>query len=279
MCPVLRILGFSVTSYGLLVGLGAALGFGIFYLLMVSKYPRGSKYFLYAILYSIVLGFLGARITYIAVNEPQTLLQLNFKRVLFEWDGLAVHGALLWVFCFAFVYRHWVERRLGKENVPTIWEVGDAAAVAVPVGVFLGRLGCWFNGCCWGIYYQKGVVFPQLSGIPPLYYHAFMEYPRYPVQLYASLFNLGVFLLMLLLYSTKLYPEGELFVYFILLYSYGRTIWDYLRWDETAVLLFNGRLTVAQLASIAAILIIYSVALVKRLTEGKRREENASGPV
>jgi phosphatidylglycerol:prolipoprotein diacylglycerol transferase len=88
-------------------------------------------------------GLMGARVTYmIQYNVPLTIG--NFIRI---WEGGIVlyGGVIAGVLIFIALYYGWL-KRFGVN----FWKLTDAAAPAVALGIALGRLGCFLNGCCYG---------------------------------------------------------------------------------------------------------------------------------
>lgn len=73
---------------------------------------------------------------------------------------------------------------------------GDAFAVPIAAALCIGRIGCFFGGCCYGLPTELpwGVCFHAADGEHLL--------PRHPTQLYESLFH-GLCLVLLVAISTK----------------------------------------------------------------------------
>jgi phosphatidylglycerol:prolipoprotein diacylglycerol transferase len=86
-------------------------------------------------------GIVGARLTFLIVHD---LPLWQFFRI---WDGgLVLYGSVLgglagYVLAYLFVLR--------KHQVST-WKLADIIAPATAVGLCLGRIGCFLNGCCYG---------------------------------------------------------------------------------------------------------------------------------
>ena len=86
---------------------------------------------------------------------------------------------------------------------------GDLFALALPAGETVGRLGCFFNGCCYGI----------PSQVPwAVYQHGAW---RHPSQLYASAIALVIFMTLWSM-RPRLAREGELFKWYLVLFGIGR---------------------------------------------------------
>jgi phosphatidylglycerol:prolipoprotein diacylglycerol transferase len=110
-------------------------------------------------------------------------------------------------------------------------EFVDAFCVAIPFGHALGRIGCWFNGCCFGSICPAD--FPLAATYPDHWeaHFGLPAGPRYPAPLIeaAALFVLGVVLL--IVYKATRTRGQALAVYAI---SYGviRFSVESLRGDE-----------------------------------------------
>src|SRR5262245_46026364 len=92
-------------------------------------------------------GLLGARITYL-LNEPGPMTAWQFvKKLPLIWEGgivlygSVVGGVAAYFLAWALVYR--------KQGLRTLRFL-DAVAPSVAVGLALGRVGCFLNGCCYG---------------------------------------------------------------------------------------------------------------------------------
>lgn len=82
---------------------------------------------------------------------------------------------------------------------------GDLFAPALAIGIAIGRIGCYFNGCCYGI-----------NG--------------FPTQLAESAFCLGLFVYLWSI-RKKIKVEGDLFRIFLLAYSFFRFWIEFFRAD------------------------------------------------
>lgn len=86
-------------------------------------------------------GLIGARITYmIQFGVPWQ----QFVRI---WEGGIVlyGGIILGIVVFLLFHRLFL-RRVGV----SLWKLADAAAPPLALGIALGRIGCFLNGCCFG---------------------------------------------------------------------------------------------------------------------------------
>jgi phosphatidylglycerol:prolipoprotein diacylglycerol transferase len=134
----------------------------------------------------------------------------------------------------------------------------DMAGMVIPIGLFFGRLGCFFGGCCFGLPTEHGwgVTFPphspasvkqfeqgllQSKGLPSLAVH--------PTQLYEALGCLVIAAVLSLWVHPRKRFDGQVFCLFLLSYAGLRFLLEFLRADDRGGLL---GLSTSQLLGIAA---------------------------
>jgi phosphatidylglycerol:prolipoprotein diacylglycerol transferase len=129
------------------------------------------------------------------------------------------------------------------------WRTADITAPAIMLGLAIGRIGCFLNGCCYGAATDSsvGVLFPG-------HFH-----PRHPTQLYESASAFVLFVVLLFVVERFCRKDGELFGWMLTLYGVVRTIIEVFRDDPRGAL---GPLSTSQLISIP--LVIAGVVLVYR---------------
>jgi phosphatidylglycerol:prolipoprotein diacylglycerol transferase len=149
---------------------------------------------------------------------------------------------------------------LGVEIVKKILKIkrstGDLFAPGLALGISIGRWGCFFNGCCYGIPTNLpwGVVFKGVVS--------------HPTQIYESIFCLILFFY---LWSVRkaVNKEGDLFKIFLLWYAFFRFWIEFLRGDKVS---FFSSLSIAQIVA-GSVFIVLAVYFLKskRLSGIKRR--------
>lgn len=116
------------------------------------------------------------------------------------------------------------------------WRFLDAICPGWALGIFLNKIGCFLNGCCFGIptYVPWGVVYPEGS-LPHYHYYSvelskiavaaggILPYRIHPVQLYESAIGLLGFVLLLIIYKRNT-TAGLSFSVFAVLYSFSRIV-------------------------------------------------------
>lgn len=187
----------------------------------------------------VISGIIGARILYVLQNwafyldQPGQILMLHK-------GGLSFYGGFISGIVFAIVYL----RKQGLDILITFDLISPYLALAQAIG----RIGCLFNGCCYGKPTNLNfcVYFPGDSVV------------RHPVQIYSSLGLLLIFVI-LRLPQTRAKLPGQIFVVYLLLYSGLRFLLEFLRGDNLQIL---ADLTLHQLISI--VIFISSAIILRR---------------
>ena len=162
--------------------------------------------------------------------------------------GLAYYGGLLLAAGYAryFTWKHKIRW----------WRVADLAAPPILLGLFFGRLGCYFNGCCYGKETTSaiGIRFPIGSSPWRAQYDAHQIQPGspmlpvHPTQLYESLGCLILFLFTYYYVRPRRRKEGEVIGAMLIGYGIVRSICEIFRNDERGVLW--GFLSTSQIISV-----------------------------
>jgi phosphatidylglycerol---prolipoprotein diacylglyceryl transferase len=212
--------GFSVYIYGLFVffGVMAAYFFSRSAALRRDVDPLVfDSIFFWAVFY----GFLGARALFVAVEWQYFILHI--REAFFSRSGFVLFGGLL-------------------AGLPALWFLAirkgvkpllifDALAVGAPLGHALGRVGCFFQGCCYGRQSDAwfAVRFPLESEAGTL------GYKLIPVQLFESLFLLCLFIFLFWLdrspVSGRKQAPGKIAVIYLFSYAVFRFIIEFFRGD------------------------------------------------
>jgi phosphatidylglycerol:prolipoprotein diacylglycerol transferase len=197
-------------------------------------------------LWVFIGGLVGARIFYVIQYWGDRIHTLaDIFRI---WEGgIVLYGSIMGGTAAFFTY--WLIRPFPLR--PLL----DVVAPSLALGIALGRLGCFLNGCCYGDLCNLPVcvAFPKNS--PPwkaqevlglIGKDAPWSLPVHPTQLYSAIDG---FLLLLLL--SAYYPlrrrDGEVMALLMVTYPITRFLIEYLRNDEGAI--FAG-LTISQNISI-----------------------------
>ena len=217
--------------------------------------------------YILVASLAGARLLFVAINLDY-YRQYPLDALKLWQGGLVLYGGILFGFCAAV----WAMKR---KRLP-VWKVVDVFAPPLALGVAIGRIGCFLNGCCYGKLSQSfGVCFPA-KDLPPAYEQqlsrgliangAPCSLPVLPTQLYETAACLAIFGILLFVEKKFRMFDGFLFWLFILLYSVQRFFMEGIRFYEGNF--FVGPLTVSQLVSLA--LAALSAAVIIQRANARR---------
>jgi phosphatidylglycerol:prolipoprotein diacylglycerol transferase len=195
----------------------------------------------------LVAALVGSRIYFIFVNwgdyfGPGAFLVTRFGRVprlLAVWEGgLVFYGG----FIAAALTAVWYLRRHRMDFLP----YADTLIPSVAFGHFLGRIGCFAAGCCWGATCSPSL--PWGARFPPdsLAYQSFAArpggeqflaqdhlstLPLHPTQLYESLGELALFALLVLLVRPRKRFHGQVLATWLMAYAVLRTTVEAFRGD------------------------------------------------
>lgn len=238
MYPVLfTIGGLEITSFGVLVALGALAGVSLFRReLARSGLPEGA---VDGAVVGVIAGLAGAKLLWVFEH----LGEEPFTSLLFSRGGLSWFGGLVGGVGAALVY--FVAR--GYPLVPTV----AAATPALAAGHAIGRVGCFMVGDDYGrpTDLPWAVAFP--NGLPPTLERV------HPTQLYEAAF-LAVLALLLIRWRRQAVADHLVLGRYLVLAGAARFLIEFLRINTRVF----DRLTVAH---IAALLMVAAGIAVMRL--------------
>ncbi len=124
-------------------------------------------------------------------------------------------------------------------------EALDLIAMSIPVPFIFAKLGCLFNGCCYGkpCNLPWAITFPEASRIAPA------GISLHPTQIYEIILMLIIMIFFIRLRSNKW--RGTKILWFLVLYGFGRAIIEIFRGDFDHHK-YIGPITLSQLLCITA---------------------------
>ncbi len=207
-------------------------------------------------LYILVAALVGSRLLYVIV-KPEEFMSAPWEVFMVWRGGLVYYGGVIAAIIAAMVYM-----RVRRLNVA---EGFDLLVPSLALGHAIGRVGCLLNGCCFGKLSSLpwAITFPKDS--PVYYYQLYVtgslkagsphSLPVHPTQIYASLMELFIFVVLSVSLPRKKF-NGQIFWLYILLYGVGRFLLEFLRADNPAVVrLGTLPLDIPQLVSLAAVVV------------------------
>lgn len=202
-----KFFGMNISYYGLLIAV--AMAFGL-YLACINAKLRKLKTndLITAACFVIPIAIFCAHIYYFLTR----MSQFNSFWQIFEfWNGIAINGAIiggalgLGLYCLIF-----------KKN---FFDIADIVVPTLILGQAIGRVGCYFGGCCYGMTVTDPSLmwFPLSVNINGVWHLATM--------FYECIWDLlGFIVLILLLRKFKLKQRGAVSAWYLIIYGVGR-IW------------------------------------------------------
>ena len=168
--------GLPIQSYGAMMLLGIISGL-ILAIWRAKKYNYNADLIVTLVLWMCILGIIGARlffcIEYWQDMKADTVQQTIINCLSFTEGGLVVYGSLfgglIGVIIFILITPNPNQETENRKRL-SFWRIMDIMAPSMVLGLALGRIGCFLNGCCFGGVcdvdkYPWGVTFP--AGSPP----------------------------------------------------------------------------------------------------------------
>ena len=211
-------------------------------------------------LYGVIFCIIGARLYYVIFSwdmykdNPMDIFNLRE-------GGLAIYGGIIAAVIFGIFY---VKKR--KLN---FWDMADIMIPSVPLGQAIGRWGNFFNREAFGGFTDGLFAMRyKLSQVSPsnltedilqnTIVSGGVEYIQvHPTFLYESLWNIGVFVLLIILRKSGKFKQG-IFAWYLILYGIGRLWIEGLRTDS--LYLFGSGIRVSQ--ALSALMIAAGIVMV-----------------
>ena len=218
----------SVYWYGIIIASGLVLAC-IYAFVRADYFKIDKNKLLNTVIVGIICAIIGARLYYVIFNW--SWYSKHMSEILnFRGGGMAIHGALIGGILAGFIYT-----KIKKIN---FFKMADTVMIGIPLGQAIGRWGNYINGEAhggptslpWGI---------MVDGVKV-----------HPTFLYESIWDLGIFIFLWFFRKHKKY-EGQLAIYYLILYSLGRFFIEGLRTDSLMI----GPLRMAQVISITTIIV------------------------
>ena len=226
MHPILFTIGpITIYSYGVMLALAVLI---CTYLLSLDakRYNISQETAYDLVFWCMLWGIIAARIFYVFIAwdyYKDNLLEIPMlQKGGLAWQGGFLGGTLAGV---------WFARRRKLSLRPLL----DLAAPYIALGQSIGRIGCFFNGCCFGKPVAWGIYFPTHQA------------RLYPTQLFETV---GLFVIFLILKYAQKKPHqaGFIFIFYLWLAAIERFIVEFYRADHD--LLWLG-LSLAQYVALA----------------------------
>lgn len=247
-----------LNTYGLMM----AVAF-IFAILITQKMVKreGLPKFIMPELSSIIIisSIVGARAFFLIFEEHPTSILDIFA----IWKGgLVIYGGIIFAVIASLIY-------VKKKKLP-LGKIFDAFAPSIGLGLFFGRIGCFFAGCCYGKPTDSvlGISFPKTA---PVYDGTGIQQCStvHPTQLYSALAGMIIFLILMAIYKKKKF-DGEIFLFLTIIYSISRFIIEIFRIDtpHNAIL---GQFSLSQGIGLIALPLAMTLLIIGRIKVARKK--------
>lgn len=198
---------------------------------------------------------------------PISIISARIYYVIFEWDfyknnlgeivkiwhgGIAIYGALIGAVLTAIIFS-----RIKKIS---FWQLADVVAPSLIIAQAIGRWGNFMNQEAHGAETTRS--FLENLHLPDFIINQMYIDGAYyqPTFLYESLWNVLGFVILLIIRRTKI-RRGELFLGYVIWYSFGRFFIEGMRTDS----LMWGDFRVSQALSLLLIVLSIGIIIYRRL--------------
>lgn len=258
-------LGISVQWYAVLMALGIIIAV-VLGCVEVKRKGMHSDTMFDLVFWVVPLGLIGARVYYILFNldyylsDPITMLYI--------WKGgLAIYGAVIGGLLGAFIYSR-------RKNIRFL-KITDLIAPGLVLAQAIGRWGNYFNQEAFGPAVENldHAWFPLAVKIDVTHYITLADGSEvlctnpfhYATFFYESIWCLIVFLVLWFVLRKRAKHDGDMFLSYVMLYSFERMFIEGLRSDS---LYFMG-IRISQLLSAVLFFGILSFFIVRSIKEKK----------
>lgn len=242
MLPFINLFGVQVPMYGVCMSIAMLLAISLS-CLRAKKRGLDVDRLLTIVLAAIVCGIVGAKLLYFIVtyswDEFIASIKANGIGYLLQ-GGLVFYGGLIGGVLGAFLGARFTHTKIS--------EYSDSIVPTLPLAHAIGRIGCFFSGCCYGRPTDSwiGVCFPHsVTGLSP-------DVAVIPTQLIESGLNLLLFIALLIYTRKERKGFTTLYVYLIA-YGVERFLLEFLRGDEIRGIF--GSLSTSQWISLLLIIV------------------------
>ncbi len=247
MHPILlRIDGIAIPSYGVMLVISFL--FALWFTKKKAKQFGISPVVIENLAFYLMLGvIIGGRLLYVIFHWFQYSDDiLGIFRI---WEGgMMFFGGFIGGFIGGALYL--------RSMKISILHISDITAPALGLGLFFTRIGCFLNGCCFGLPTDLpwGVKFPAscAAGSSPV-----GGEHLHPTQLYSSIFGLALFFFLNRRLSRP-HPRGEVFSLYLIFYGGFRFGVDFVRYYENSANYWINQVIALGLIGIGLIILLWS---------------------
>lgn len=185
----------------------------------------------------MITGFIGGRLAHVFYEEFAFYQEFPLEIFKFWKGGFVFYGGFLLSLISVFAFL-----RFKKQNF-YVW--ADFLAPYLGLTYALGRIGCFFEGCCYGSHCELPWAIAN----------------RHPTQLYMVVAELVLVAAIVLLNKKKQLTTGLVFLLWVCGHSMNRFVIEFYREDDRGALIMN--LSISQITS--ALILVSALILIFKL--------------
>jgi len=261
--------GMDIYWYGVIICAGIVGGVLIL-LAELKRTNQDNDAYMDILLWGIIFGVIGARLYYVLFRIEY--FSAHPKEIFAMRDGgLAIYGAIIAVVIVAAL--------VSRKRKMNFFLVGDTFLPSIIFGQMLGRWGNFINREAYGGFsdglFAMRYIASQAKAVPEslmeksIWAYGVEYIQVHPTFLYESIWNLGIFIVLMIMKKHKKF-DGQIMAVYFMGYAAGRIWIEGLRTDQ--LLLMGTNIPFSQLLS--AIILVGGVILLllRRHNEKKRAE-------
>lgn len=249
MKVLFEIFGLPIYFFGTMIAIGMLGGILISYMEVRRKKLEYDRVFDLA-LYGIISAVVGARLFYIIFYNFSYYIKNPIEIFEISEGGLSIHGGLIGAFIFGWFYF--------RKHKLKFFKYADAIVPGIILGQGIGRVGCDVFG--------KVMTTPYLWGVER------SGQILHPTQLYEFILNYIVFFILWRKRKSIRY-EGQLFVWYLILFSINRSVVELFRHNPSVI----GWFSISHLLSLVLIIgafILMAILKQNRLVDIQENSAN-----
>lgn len=266
-----EIFGIEIALYGVIIGVGMLLSL-LLIAQVAKKSGQSADFYWDMAIVTVIVGVVGARLYYVIFSwdsyKDNLLSILNLRQ-----GGLAIYGGIIGGLLAIIAYT-----KYKKYKLPLAL---DTVVPGVILGQILGRWGNFFNREAFGDYTDglfamrlpvEAVRYSEITGKMMEHMEEGVNYVQvHPTFLYESLWNVGILVLMLLLWKKKHF-DGEVTLLYFAGYGIGRFFIESLRTDQLK--LGTTGIAVSQMLGLTLFVTAVVIEIVVLVRIRKKKEKN-----
>jgi phosphatidylglycerol:prolipoprotein diacylglycerol transferase len=234
-----------------------------------------------------IFGLMGSRLLHFVFAETDAFMANPLVFFDMGQGGFAFLGGVIGGVASGALYAWW-------SNIP-VWKLADIAAAAIMLALAVGRMGCFFAGCCHGRAWHAGhgeggdpvavlstvmnfkggsivsvgdfpwvaLTFKQGVGVGAVF-----DTPLYPTQLLEITAGLTIFAILSVMWKRFRFFDGQIIAAMLVLYAFARFNIENLRGDAVRGVDHFGLFSTSQLVAIgmvgtAAVIVVGHLVRIK----------------